>query len=111
MIRTKTKTRIKKRITKKKRRKIRKIKEDKGEDEKDQEDKDKDEKGDPKDDKKEKGEDGKHEEQKPQPQPGQLSPQQIKNLLEAMNNQEQKVQEKMNAQKAKGVKVQTDKDW
>ena len=44
-------------------------------------------------------------------QPGQLSPQQIKNLLEAMNNQEQKVQEKMNAEKQKGVKVKTEKDW
>lgn len=55
--------------------------------------------------------DDKKEQQKPQQQPGQMSPQQIKNLLEAMNNQEQKVQEKMNAEKAKGVKVQTDKDW
>ena len=33
-----------------------------------------------------------------------MSPQQIKNLLEAMNNQEQKVQEKINAQKAKRSK-------
>ncbi|NNL61057.1 MAG: aerotolerance regulator BatC, partial [Flavobacteriaceae bacterium] len=49
--------------------------------------------------------------QQPQQKPGQLSPQQIKNLLEAMNNQEQKVQEKINAQKTKGVKVKTDKDW
>jgi len=40
-----------------------------------------------------------------------MSPQQIKNLLEAMNNQEQKVQEKMNAEKVQGVKVKTDKDW
>jgi len=57
------------------------------------------------------GDDEKKEQQKPQQQPGQMSPQQIKNLLEAMNNQEQKVQEKMNAQKAKGVKVETEKDW
>ena len=40
-----------------------------------------------------------------------LSPQQIKNLLEAMNNEENKVQEKMNASKTKGIKVETDKDW
>ncbi|WP_298493013.1 tetratricopeptide repeat protein [uncultured Algibacter sp.] len=82
-----------------------------GEDEKDDEGKPKDEK---KDDKKENGkgdEDKKKEQQKPQPQPGQLSPQQIKNLLEAMNNQEQKVQEKMNAEKQKGVKIKTEKDW
>lgn len=52
------------------------------------------------------------QDQKPQqPKPGQLSPQQIKNLLEAMNNEEQKVQDKMNLQKAKGAKVKRSKDW
>jgi len=40
-----------------------------------------------------------------------LSPQQIKNLLEAMNNQEQKTQEKMNAEKQKGIPVKAEKDW
>ena len=44
-------------------------------------------------------------------QQGKLSPQQIKNLLEAMNNEENKVQEKMNASKTKGIKIKTDKDW
>jgi len=34
-----------------------------------------------------------------------------KQLLEAMDNQEQKVQEKMNAEKAKGAKIKTEKDW
>lgn len=77
-----------------------------GDDEKDEEDKPKDEKED-----KGKGDEEKKEQQKPKPKPGQLSPQQIKNLLEAMNNQEQKVQEKMNAEKQKGVKVKTEKDW
>ncbi|WP_283636376.1 tetratricopeptide repeat protein [Aquaticitalea lipolytica] len=72
----------------------------------------KDEEGKPKDDKQDKGKgDEKKDEKKQQPQPGQLSPQQIKNLLEAMNNQEQKVQEKINAEKQKGVKVKTEKDW
>ena len=47
----------------------------------------------------------------PENQQGRLSPQQIKNLLEAMNNEENKVQEKMNASKTKGIKVETDKDW
>lgn len=93
---------------------------DKKEDEKDSEDKDEDgdekedEKGKPKEDKKDKeqGNEGdKKEQPKPQPKPGQLSPQQVKNLLEAMNNQEQKVQDKINAEKQKGVKIQTDKDW
>lgn len=73
-----------------------------GEDQKDQ--------GKPKDDKQDPGKGDEKKEQQ-QPQPGQLSPQQIKNLLEAMNNQEQKTQEKMNAEKTKGVKVKTDKDW
>lgn len=54
---------------------------------------------------------GNQEQQEQQPQPGQLSPQQIKNLLDAMNNHEQKVQEKVNAEKQKGVKIKTDKDW
>ena len=51
---------------------------------------------------------------KPQQQqqvPGQLSPQQVKSLLEAMNNEEKKVQDKINAEKAKGAKVKSDKDW
>lgn len=48
---------------------------------------------------------------KPEPQAGKLSPQQIKNLLEAMNNEEKKVQEKVNASKKKGTKVKSDKDW
>lgn len=46
-----------------------------------------------------------------QQQPARLSPQQIESLLEAMDNEEKKVQEKMNAEKQKGVKVQSDKDW
>lgn len=86
---------------------------DKGDKDKKEGDDQKDDKGKPKDEKDDKGKEGddKKEQQKPQQQPGQLSQQQIKNLLEAMNNQEQKVQEKMNAKKAKGVKVQTEKDW
>lgn len=89
-------------------------KEDQGdEDKQDGEDKE-DEEGKPKDEKEDEGK-GEKEEKKEQPQPkpqqGQLSPQQIKNLLEAMNNQEQEVQEKINAEKQKGVKVKTDKDW
>ncbi len=79
-----------------------------GEDEKDEDGKPKDEnKDEGKGDEKEK----EKEKQKPKPQPGQMSPQQIKSLLEAMNNQEQKVQEKMNAEKQKGIKIKTEKDW
>ncbi|RDK88634.1 tetratricopeptide repeat protein [Marinirhabdus gelatinilytica] len=57
------------------------------------------------------GEQDKADKKQPQPQPGQMSPQQIKNLLEAMNNEEQKVQEKINAKKQKGAKVKSEKDW
>ena len=86
-------------------------KEDQGDKDKKEGDQDKDEEGKPKDDKENDPKEGDKENQQNQPQPGQMSPQQIKNLLEAMNNQEQKVQEKINAQKVKGAKQQTDKDW
>lgn len=98
-------------------------------DQKDQQDKkDQGDKGDQKDDK-DKGdqkEDNKDKDEKQpenqkegegdkpqqqQPVPGQLSPQQVKSLLEAMNNEEKKTQDKINAEKQKGAKVKTDKDW
>ena len=98
-----------------------KDKQDQDKDQKDQDDKKeqdkkdgddkKDDEGKPKNDKQDKGKDDKKDQQQKQPQQGQLSPQQIKNLLDAMNNQEQKVQEKMNADKQKGVKIKTEKDW
>ena len=40
-----------------------------------------------------------------------LSPEQIKNLLKAMNNEENKVQAKINEKKQKGVKIVIEKDW
>jgi len=40
-----------------------------------------------------------------------LSPEQIKNLLKAMNNEENKVQAKINEKKQKGAKIVTEKDW
>ena len=92
-------------------------KDDKNKDEGDKDDKNEgedkeDEDGKPKDDKgDQKNNDPKDDKGKPQQQPGKLSPQQVKNLLEAMNNEEKKVQEKMNASKTKGVKVKTEKDW
>ncbi len=98
---------------------------DNKEDNKDKQDQKEDkDKGDQKEDKKEDGEDkdkGKPDEKKDgeqgekpqqqQPVPGQLSPQQVKSLLEAMNNEEKKVQDKINAEKQKGAKVKTNKDW
>ena len=76
-----------------------------GDDKEDKDGKPKDEKGDNKDG------DPKNKKKEQQQQPGKLSPQQVKNLLEAMNNQEKKVQEKINAKKVKGEKVKTEKDW
>ncbi|MFI0429555.1 tetratricopeptide repeat protein [Mariniflexile sp. HMF6888] len=91
----------------------------KDQDQKDQGDQDqkegddkKDENGKPKEEKDDKGKAGDNEKQEPpKPRPGQMSPQQVKSLLEAMNNQEQKVQEKINAEKQKGTKIKTEKDW
>jgi Ca-activated chloride channel family protein len=85
--------------------------EDKGE-EKDEnkEGENKDDQGNPNEPKDQK--DGEKESpQQQKPVPGQLSPQQVKNLLEAMNNEEKKVQDKINARKQKGAKVKSNKDW
>ena len=102
-------------------------KESEGEDEDEDKEKDKDksEDEDQKDDKDQKGnEDQKDNEdqnkgdkpedkskESPEPRAKKLSPQQIKNLLEAMNQEENKVQEKINAKKLKGVKLKNEKDW
>ncbi len=56
-------------------------------------------------------EDRKPKESGKQPRPNQLSPQQIQNLLQAMENEEKKVKEKIDARKVKGTKVTTEKDW
>jgi len=89
-------------------------KEDQGGDQKDDQQKEPekpDDEGKPKDKNDKQDQNGEKQPQEQQPQPGQLSPQQIKNLLEAMNNEEKKVQDKINAQKAKGAKTRTEKDW
>ncbi|MBT8185882.1 MAG: tetratricopeptide repeat protein [Eudoraea sp.] len=100
-------------------------KEDKEGDQKEDENKDKGSEGD-QDEKKEENKEGqgdekKEKEQQPeqgdqqekqqQPRPNQLSKQQIKNLLEAMQNEEKKVQEKIDAKKVKGAKIKNEKDW
>ena len=87
-------------------------KDDNQEDPKDQPgDKEEDEKN--KKDNDQKDQDGDKEKEQPQPKgnPTQLSPQQVKNLLEAMSNEEKKVQDKVNAQKAKPAGVKSKKDW
>ncbi len=57
------------------------------------------------------GEEGDEEQPQPQPSEGRLSPEQIQSLLEAMSNEERKVQDKINAEKAKGAKTRSEKDW
>uniref|UniRef100_UPI0040494306 tetratricopeptide repeat protein n=1 Tax=Flavobacterium sp. TaxID=239 RepID=UPI0040494306 len=88
---------------------------DKKEDQKDQQDKnDKDGKQDeqdkPKDEQDQKNNDSKPNEggeQKPQG----IAKESLERLLDAVDNEEQKVQDKVNAQKVKGKPVKTDKDW
>ncbi len=80
-----------------------KKKEDKKDGEKDKGDKDK------KDDKK----DGKDKPQnsQPKPQEGGISKQRLENLLDAVNNEEKKVQDKVNKKKVKARPIKTEKDW
>jgi len=86
---------------------------DKNKDKKDGDDKDKKDPkkdGDKGDDKKKK-DPKKNDKSKQKPKPGKMSPQQIKQLLESLNNEEKKTQKKLNAKKAKGPKVKQEKDW
>lgn len=48
---------------------------------------------------------------KPEEREGELSPQAAKRLLDALENEENKVQQKINAKKLKGEKVKIEKDW
>ncbi len=77
-------------------------------DNKDQNNKDKkdQQQGDNKDQK-----DEKQEQQQTQQQPQKMNKEDAKRLLEAMNNQEKDVQDKLKKKKAVGVKVAIEKDW
>lgn len=85
-------------------------KEDEGDENEEKKDENKEGEGDQKEEQKKEPKKGDKQEQE-QPRPNQLSKQQIQNLLEAMQNEEKKVQEKIDAQKVKGVKVKNEKDW
>ena len=76
--------------------------------------------GEDKEDKKDQGdqekdqqpEQGDSEKEQPsKPKQTELSPEQVKSLLEAMSNQEKKVQDKVNAEKVQGTPVRGQKDW
>ncbi len=75
-----------------------------------EEEKEEQKKGDGKD-KKETPQKPKEEQGKPKERKSQLSPQQIQNLLDAMQNAEKKSQEKLEGKKIKGAPVKTKKDW
>ena len=100
---------------------------DKKDDKKDKDNKDdkkdgdkdkKDDKGKDKDDQKQDGkndkdkkDDKKQDQGKPQPQPGGISKQRLESLLDAVNNEEKKVQDKVNLQKVKANPKKAEKDW
>jgi len=95
---------------------------DKDKDKKDKDKKDKEKEN--KDKKDDKGNEDKKDQQKqdqgnkpqesPKPKPGQgngISGQRIENLLDAVNHEEKKVQDKVKAQQVKGKPVRNEKDW
>lgn len=82
---------------------------DKKENDKGDEQKDKQNEG---NDKQDKGKgDDKEDKEQPQPKPSGAKKQQIENLLDAVNNAEKKIQDKINAQKVKAQPKTNDKDW
>lgn len=80
-------------------------KNDKGDDKKDQ-DKNKGE-----DKKEDKGDGEKKEDKNENPKPSGADKQRIDNILDAVNNAEKKVQDKVNAKKVKARPVSNEKDW
>ena len=97
-----------------------KDKKDKKKDNKNKDDK-KDKKDDKKDDKKkddkkdgnqkDKNDQKNNQDGQPKPKPGGIQKERVQNLLDAVNNEEKKIQDKVNAKKVKGKPIQTEKDW
>ena len=89
---------------------------DKKEDKEKKNDKDKKDDKNKKDDKKEEKKDNKSEnkndnKENNNPKPNKISPEQLKNLLKAMDNEEKKVQNKVNKNKVKSSPKKNKKDW
>jgi tetratricopeptide (TPR) repeat protein len=88
-------------------------KKDPDKDKKDGDQKDKDQQ--PKDgdkDKKDKGQPQDKPQGQPKPQPGDIPKERLENLLDAVNNEEKKVQDKVKGKKIKATRPkQTEKDW
>ena len=82
---------------------------DKKDDKKDGKDKDQDKKD---GDKNKDNKDNKDQNQgQPKPQPGGISKQRLENLLDAVNNEEKKIQDKVNKQKVQANPKKAEKDW
>lgn len=75
-----------------------------------QQDKKDDKKEEQKDQKDQEQKDNKEEQKEQQQQKEQLSKEEAQQMLDALNNEEKKVQDKLNKKKV-GVKVQIEKDW
>ena len=89
-----------------------KKKDDKKKDDKKDKKKDDKKKDDKKDgDKKDKNDQKNNQDGQPKPKPGGLQKERVQNLLDAVNNEEKKIQDKVNANKVKGKPIQTEKDW
>jgi tetratricopeptide (TPR) repeat protein len=84
----------------------------KNKDQQENKDKDKDKNKDQKDqNNKNQNKDKDQNGNKPQPQPGGVSKQRLQNLLDAVNNEEKKVQDKVNKQKVRANPEKAEKDW
>ena len=55
--------------------------------------------------------DGQQKQQPPKPNPGGIPKQRLESLLKAVDNEEKKVQDRVNAKREQAPPVQTDKDW
>ncbi|WP_333693393.1 tetratricopeptide repeat protein [Flavobacterium sp.] len=82
---------------------------DKEPNQKPQNDKEKEDKQDKQDS--DSGQKDENKDGKPKPQPSGMSKGSLQNLLEAVNNEEKKIQEKVNAQKVKAKPSPNEKDW
>ena len=89
-----------------------KKKDDKKKDQKEEDKKDDKKEKDQKDgDNKDKKEDKGKGNTPPKPQPNGMGKDRMQNLLDAVNNEEKKIHDKVNAKKVNGKPVQTEKDW
>lgn len=83
---------------------------DNKDDKKDQKDNNQDKKDDPKNPEKKEGK-GDEDKQPQKPQPSGTSKQRMENLLDALNNEEKKIQDKVKGKEVKGRPTRNEKDW